>query len=117
PRISLSSSYTVQEPTKNFRPMRRAEYLDHIRDLFYTDSYLGPDYKQLDPNFDIADLVDPIMKDENGELLPHDFDWWDEATGQGFVKEVKANVSGGTDHVNYLIALGYTDQEGFIKND
>ena len=117
PRINISSSYTVQEPTKRFRPMGREEYLEHIRELFWDEAYLGPDYTQPNPNFDLISKVDPIMKDNQGNLLDNNFDWWEAATKKGTIKDVNASISGGSERINYLISLAYTDQHGFIKND
>ncbi len=117
PQLTISSSYTIQEPTKKFRPMGRKDYLEHIRDLFWDEAYLAPDYTRPNPDFDVVSKVDPVMKDSEGNLLDNNFDWWDAATQQGQIREVKASLSGGGEKVNYLISLGITDQDAFIKND
>jgi len=117
PQISLSSSYTIQEPTNTFRPMGRDEYLEHIRELFWDEAFLAPDYTQPNPEFDLISKVDPIMKDQEGALLNNNFDWWDAATQKGQIREIQANLSGGTERTTYLLSAGLTDQHGFIKND
>lgn len=117
PRVVVSSSYSSQTPSKNFRPMRREGYLEHIRELFWDEAFLPPDYVEPNPDFDLVSKVDPIMKDSEGNLLENDFDWWDEATHRGEIKEINASLSGGSEKINYLISLGITDQSAFIKND
>ncbi len=117
PRLTISSSYTIQEPTKKFRPMGRKDYLEHIRGLFWDEAYLAPDYTQPNPDFDLISKVDPVMKDSEGKLLDNNFDWWDAATQQGKIREIKASLLGGGERISYLISLGVTDQEAFIKND
>ena len=117
PRLTVSSSYTLQEPTNDFRPMRRPEYLEHIRELYWDEAFLAPDYTQPNPDFDLISKVDPIMKDNEDNLLDNDFDWWDAATKTGTIGELQASLSGGAERINYLISLGLTEQDGFIKND
>lgn len=117
PRLTVSSSYTIQEPTKKFRPMQRKGYLEHIRELFWDEAYLSPDYVKPNPDFDLISKVDPSMKDGNGNLLDNDFDWWKAATQKGKIREINASLSGGSEKVTYLISLGLSDQEAFIRND
>ncbi|MDR6338101.1 TonB-linked SusC/RagA family outer membrane protein [Filimonas zeae] len=117
PRVAISSSYATQSPRGNIRPMNRAEYLQHIRDLYYEEAYLGPDYTQPNPNFNIASRVDPSLKNTSDQLLPNDFSWWDAGTRTGSIADHQLSVSGGGDKVNYLISVNYTDQKGFIRND
>lgn len=117
PRLTVSSSYTTQNPTNSFRPMGRTEYLEHIRELFWDEAFLAPDYTQPNPDFDLVSKVDPIMKDTEGNLLDNNFDWWDAATKTGTIHEVQASLSGGSERINYLVSLGLTNQDGFIRND
>ena len=117
PRVTVNSSYTTQKPTKDFRPMGREEYLQHIRDLFWDEAYLAPDYTQPNPDFDLISKVDRSMIDADGNLLDNNFDWWKAATHPGAIKKVDVGLSGGGQKINYLISLGFTDQNAFIKND
>ncbi|MDT0642787.1 TonB-dependent receptor [Zunongwangia sp. F363] len=116
-RVSASSSYAIQEPTEDIRPMRREEYLNHMYDLLYEEAYLAPDYTQPNPNFNLEDYIDPSMLTEDGEIAPFDYDWFDEGTHKGYINENKVSVSGGSEAVRYLFSLGLTDQENFIRND
>ena len=117
PRISFSSSYSNQRPTSDLRPMNREEYLQNIRDAYWNLSYIGPDYTQPNPNFNVAQYVDATMRGANGEVLPNDFDWYDAATKNGSIIENTLSFSGGSDRVTYLISGGLTNQKGFVIND
>lgn len=117
PRISFSSSYATQTPSVDLRPLNRQEYLDKVRDLHYNEAFLGPDYTTPNPAFNLASKVDAVMKDAAGNILPNDFNWWEEATKTGSIMDHQLSISGGGDKVNYLISGGYTDQKGYIIND
>jgi TonB-linked SusC/RagA family outer membrane protein len=97
--------------------MNRNEYLQNIRDAYYTLSYLGPDYTQPNPNFNVAQYVDATMRGANGQVLPNDFNWYDAATNNGSIVENNLSLSGGNDRVTYLLSGGLTNQKGFIIND
>lgn len=115
-RISYTSSIATQSPSGNVRPMNREEYLDKVRDLFWDQAYLAPDYTQPNPNFNIANHVHISVR-EGGNLVPTRFNWWDEGTNKGYILDNQLSISGATDKVNYLISGAYTDQKGFIMND
>ncbi|MBO9566026.1 MAG: SusC/RagA family TonB-linked outer membrane protein [Niastella sp.] len=117
PRFAFSSSYSTQTPTVSLRPMRREAYLDHVRQLYYNEAWLAPDYTKPNPAFDLASKLDATMKDANGNIVPLDYDWWGEGTNPGYINDNQLSISGATDKVNYLISGAYTDQSGFIIND
>jgi TonB-linked SusC/RagA family outer membrane protein len=117
PRIAFSSSYSTQRPTGDLRPKNREEYLQGIKDAYYTDAYLGPDYTQPNPAFNVATKVDATMRDAGGNLLPYDFDWWNAGTNTGRIAENNLSISGGGDRVTYNLSGGWVDQKGFIIND
>jgi TonB-linked SusC/RagA family outer membrane protein len=116
-RISFSSAYTTGNPTVNLRPLNREEFLQKIRDLYYDQAYLAPDYTTPNPAFDLLSKVYPALKDANGNLLPNDFSWWKAGTQTGTIQDYQLSVSGGAEKINYLISGGYTNQKGIIKND
>ncbi|MDG3581188.1 TonB-dependent receptor [Galbibacter pacificus] len=117
PRVTISTSYATQEPSKDLSPLNRDDYLEHIRKLQYENAYLGPDYINPNPDFDLADYIDSSMLDENGNIVDTNFNWWDEGTQLGFINEQKISVSGGSEKIRFLISLDHTNQEGFIVND
>lgn len=116
-RISFSSQYATQKPNIDLKPMARDEYLDHIKYLYYDQAFLAPDFTQPNPAFDLVSKVDASMKDAQGNLLPNDFSWYDEATKTGAIVDNQLSVSGGTDKINYLLSGSLTRNSGFINND
>lgn len=116
-RISFSTQYATQKPNIDLKPMARDEYLDHIKYLYYDQAFLAPGFTQPNPAFDLISKVDPSMKDAQGNLLPNDFSWYDEATKRGSIIDNQLSVSGGTDKINYLLSGSLTRNSGFIEND
>jgi TonB-linked SusC/RagA family outer membrane protein len=116
-RISFSSQYATQKPNIDLKPMARDEYLDHIKYLYYDEAFLAPDFTRPNPAFDLVSKVDASMKDAQGNLLPNDFSWYDEATKTGAVVDNQLSVSGGTDKITYLLSGSLTRNSGFINND
>ncbi|WEK33512.1 MAG: SusC/RagA family TonB-linked outer membrane protein [Candidatus Pseudobacter hemicellulosilyticus] len=116
-RISFSSSYSTQQPSNTIRPMKRDQYLEHVRMLYWDEAFLGPDYTSPNPNFNLALRVDASQRDASNKLVETDFDWYDAATKPGFIQNNLLRVSGGGERVNYLISGSFTNQAGFIVND
>lgn len=119
PRITFSSAYTSQKPTQgDLRPLNREEYLEQFKDAFYTQAFQGPDYLTPNPSFNVAAVVDPTMANATRtEVLPNNFDWWDEGTKTGSIVENTLSFSGGGDRVTYFLSGGLVDQKGYIIND
>ncbi|MFC4209844.1 SusC/RagA family TonB-linked outer membrane protein [Pedobacter lithocola] len=116
-RISLSSQYATQEPNVALKPMARDEYLDHIKYLYYDQAFLAPSYTQANPNFNLASFVDLSMKDAQGNILPNNFSWYEEATRTGIILDNQLSVSGGSDKLTFLLSGNFTKNAGFINND
>ncbi|WP_276500323.1 SusC/RagA family TonB-linked outer membrane protein [Terrimonas pollutisoli] len=118
PRIAFSTAYTTQNPTVDLRPLNREEYLEQFKDAFYTQAFMGPDYTQPNPAFNVAAVMDPTMVNATRtEVLPNDFDWWDAGVNTGSIFENTLSFSGGGDKVTYLLSGGLVDQKGYIIND
>lgn len=119
-KVSFSSSYTLSNPTKNFRPMNREEYLNFTKDFWYDKAYTGPDYTTPNKDYRLADyLPDKPMLDNTQPdgISTNDYDWWNEGTRTGSIFENKLSLAGGSETVSYLISYANTDQKGFILND
>jgi len=116
-RITFSSQYATQNPNIDTRPMAREEYLDKIRYLYYDQAFLAPTYTEPNPAFDLSSVVDRSMKDPQGNLLPNDFSWYDEASQNGYVLDNQISISGGSEKINYLLSGSLTRNTGFIVND
>jgi TonB-dependent starch-binding outer membrane protein SusC len=125
PRVSVSSSYATLQPSQNIRPLRRSAYIDHLNMQLYDLRFQGPDFTTPNPdyvgyfepgqginaNFELQSRTNP------GQFNDNDFDWWGEGTQTGFVRQNEVSVAGASESISYLISLGLTEQEGFIKND
>ncbi len=118
PRVAFSSAYTSQSPSVNLRPLNRAEYLEQFKDAFYTQAFTGPDFTTPNPSFNVAAVVDPTMANATRtEVLPNDYNWWDQGTKTGLISEHNLSLSGGGDRVTYLLSGGLVNQKGYIVND
>lgn len=117
PKITLSTSYTTQTPSRNIKPLDREGYINKVRDLFWDEAYLAPNYTELDPSFNPADYLNGVVLDTNGEIPDNDFNWWDAATKTGSITEHKVSITGGSKNTSYLISAAYTNQSGYIIND
>lgn len=117
PRIAYSGAYTSQRPSVDLRPLNREEYLQRVTDAFWRQAYIGPDFTQPNPAFNLATKVDASMRDASGNLRANDYDWWANATKQGSISENNLSVSGGTDNVSYLLSGSMVGQKNFIVND
>lgn len=117
PKISFSTAFTSQRPSvgDDLKPNNRQQYLDGVRDAFWQEAYIGPDYTQLNPAFDVRTKIDPTARPgyDNGS----DFSWYDEGTNNGAIVETNLSVSGGGDRVTYLLSGGFVNQKGWIIND
>jgi TonB-dependent starch-binding outer membrane protein SusC len=119
PVISFNTSYTAQKPSNgDFVPKNREQYLQGIRDAFYTEAYTSESgYTEPNPDFNVALRVDASMRDANNNLLPNDFNWWDAGTQTGTIHEQNLSISGGSEKVTYLLSGGLVNQKGYIIND
>ena len=117
PRIAYSGSYSSQRPTVDLRPLNREEYLQRVTDAFWRQAYIGPDYTQPNPAFNLATKVDASMRDASGNLRTNDYDWWGNATKPGAISENNLSISGGAENVSYLLSGSMMNQKNFIIND
>lgn len=118
-KINFSSSYSLQSPTKNIKPMNRSQLLDWDKEVLWSKAYTEESgYTKPNPDFDLASwLPDPYHRDENGNIASTDYNWWDAFTRTGTILENKVSISGGSEEVSYLISLANTTQKNMIKND
>ena len=118
-KVSFSSSYSIQKPTKDLRIMNREEMLDFDNECLWLYSKTeASGYTQQDPNFNLASrMPDSWMTDSQGNIVPGDYDWWSDFTRTGQIQENKLNVSGGSDAMSYLISVGNTTQKNYLLND
>lgn len=117
PRISFSTAYTSQNPTvtDDLKPKGREEFLEGVRQAWWREAYLAPDYTTPNPAFDVRSKIDPTA--QVGYDKGTDFNWYEEATNVGSIFENTLTFSGGGDKVTYLLSGGLVNQKGWIIND
>lgn len=118
-KITFSSSYSFQNPTKNLKTMNRAGMIQWMKDTQWNTAYTKESgYTQDNPDFNLAATApDSYMRDENGNLIDMDYNWWDEFTRTGHIFENKLSISGGNENTSYLLSVGNTDQKNMLLND
>jgi len=118
-KVSLSSSYSIQNPTHNYSTMNREQYLGYVKNLVYDKSYTKESgYTAEDPSFKLyQQLPETYMHDAAGNITTTDFNWWGAATQQASIKENRISISGGTDDISYLVSFGNTNQKNYLIND
>jgi TonB-linked SusC/RagA family outer membrane protein len=118
-KISLSTSYSIQNPTKNLRPMNRAELLDFVKENMWNKAYTKVSgFKEDSTGFNLATwMPDGYMRNSDGTIISTDFNWWDACTRTGSILENKLSVSGGNEAISYLVSYGNTAQKNFLLND
>lgn len=119
-KVTFSSAYTTQKPSggDKVKPKNREEFLEGIRQGFWNQAYLGPDYTTPNPAFKLEDVVDASNALPGRTALnPYDYNWYDEATNTGSILESNITLTGGGDRVTYLLSGGLVNQKGFIIND
>ena len=118
PKIAFTSAYTSQKPTQNLHTWDRDGFIEQFKDAYWNEAFLGPDYTQPNPAFNVVQKVDASMATANRTALnPYDFNWWKAGTGPGHISESNLSLSGGGEHFNYLLSGSMADQKNFIKAD
>jgi len=118
PRIAFSSAYTTQTPTVgNLKPFDRDGFIAQLTESFYDRAYLAPNYTERNPAFKVSDVADAAMRDGTGNLLPNNYNWFQEGTNTGSIFENNLSISGGSERASYLLSGSLVDQKGFIIND
>ena len=118
-KISLSTSYSIQTPTNKMEIMDRARMLSFDNECLWQYSKTeASGYTQQDPNFKLSErMPDAWMTDDQGNIIPGDYDWWGDFTRNGHIWETKLNISGGSDAMSYLVSVGNTQQKNYLLND
>lgn len=69
--------------------------------------------------------ADNALFDSNGKFVSdanllgtygEDLDWYDQAVRRGYRQEYNINANGATEKADYLLSLGYLDEDGYLKN-
>ncbi len=116
PRFSFTATATIQNPVKKYDYLSAPEWIDWVK---------VKAQETLD-NTNVPEAWWPYYYPNELSILnnPNHFgtantDWQDLITNDNALwQQYSMNVSGGSEKVNYLVSLGYSDQEGvMIEND
>ena len=86
----------------------------------YASQHLIADRLQLN----IFDKADEALFTADGKLVSdarikgtygEDLDWYKQAIGHGYRQEYNFNANGATEKSDYLVSLGYLDEQGYLK--
>ncbi len=117
PTITLSSSYSIQQPTRNFRTMNTEQYTGFLTNLMWNKAYTqASGYTEADPTFVLKNQF-PVTTMSAAYDNGTDFDWWNAASQEPSINENKISISGGSDAISYLISYGNTNQKNLLIND
>lgn len=118
-KITLTSSYSIQNPTRNYSTMNREEYLAFLKNLMWDQSYTqASGYTEENGNYNLAQsLPETYMTNTDGSISATDFDWWGTSTRQASILENQLSISGGNEAISYLVSYGNTNQKNFLLND
>ncbi|MCB0426261.1 MAG: TonB-dependent receptor [Mangrovimonas sp.] len=124
-RIEFSSFLTTSSYTNRLDVLNAKEYGEVLWQANINDG-LNPNNNNLSYQFDwsvdsnnnaVLDFISvPEFLDDEQTLKSADTDWYDEISQTGFATSYNLNVSNGTEKGNYLLSLGYLDNEGIVKN-
>jgi TonB-linked SusC/RagA family outer membrane protein len=116
PIFNYSGHYTLQTPSNIPKMQNREGYLNKMRDVYWEDGFLAPDYTQPNPAFDPTDYwtSDPLVE---GYESGTEFDWLDAGTQPAYIQEHNISMRGKSEMTSYFISAGYSDQHGFVIND
>jgi TonB-dependent starch-binding outer membrane protein SusC len=117
PRISLSSSYSFQKATHDYKTMNTAQYIDFLTNLMWTKSYTAASgYTEANPDYIVQNDF-PVTSFSANYSNGVDVDWWDLSTQNPFINENRISISGGSDAISYLVSYGNTNQQNMLIND
>lgn len=102
-KISLSVETGISQVAKRYEMMDTETYAAYTRDLYVNASS------------DLVTLTPPAWVDD-AALLAINTDWQQEALEQGQVVKSDMAISGGGEHGNYRLSLGYISQSGAIRD-
>ena len=93
-KVNFSSSYSFQTPTHKLNTMNRNEMLNFDNECLWQYSKTKESgYTQQDPNFKLSErMPDAWMTDDQGNIIPGDYNWWDDFIRTGSIWENQSNV-------------------------
>lgn len=117
PEINFSSQYSMQRPWRELRAQSPEEFMQKIEHSDLEQSRLAPEYTQRNPawaettNFKTNHEIEAFNAN-----LP--FDWYSAATNENpYIMKSDLSIANSTGKSNYFTSVGYTRQEGHMKDE
>ena len=118
PILEYNGTFTLQGLINgDIKRLNSEGFANQIRDIYLSESRMGEDLSQMNPNFD------PTVKFRNeraiaGYLAGVETDWWDMLTEPTpYIMNHNLSIRGKTDMNSYFLSFGYTDQQNLVVND
>ncbi len=116
--INYQASYTMQDPTKEFRAQGVEGWYDQYVNGFFFDSRFAPDFTELDPDYDARPLFktqdmvtayDAYVQNSGPEA-----GWYDLLTDNNpSIQSHNLSLTHHNENVSSFMSVGYTDQIGY----
>jgi TonB-linked SusC/RagA family outer membrane protein len=118
PVIEYSGKYTTQSLiNKDINRLDREGFLNQLADVYISESRMGADLLQRNPDFDVV----PLFRDgavAEGYADETDTDWWNLLSNPNpYIQDHSLSLRGKNELTSYFVSFGYTDQENMVKND
>ncbi len=118
PIIEYSGQFTGQRLINgDMKPIGRDGFIRQLEDCFISESRMGPDLLQRNPNFDVTTKFKDTPATD-GYLAGTNTDWWDLlSNSHPYVQNHNLSIRGKGEMASYFISFGFTDQKNIVKND
>ena len=118
PVLEYNGSFSLQGSINNdMRSLSREDYLRQISDVYLSESRMGDDMLQMNPNFDPS----RYFRDERatvGYLSDVNTDWYDLlSTPTPYIQNHNISIRGKSELSSYFVSFGFADQKNQVKND
>jgi len=117
PEINFSSQYSMQRPWRELKAQSPEEFMLKVEHSDLEQSRLAPDYTERNP-----DWAETTNFKTNHEIEAYNanlpYDWYSQATNDSpYIMKHDLSIANSTGKSNYYTSLGYTGQEGHMKDE
>ena len=117
PILEYNGTFTIQGLINgDMKRLDREGFANQIADIYLSESRMGDDMMQRNPNFD------PTLKFRNERAIAGynagvDTDWWDLLTEPTpYIQTHNLSIRGKTEMNSYFLSFGFTDQQNLVIN-
>ena len=118
PVIEYSGNYTFQSLINHdMKRLDRDGFLNQLADVYISQSRMGADLLQKNPDFDLTPLFrDPTVS--AGYANGTNTDWWKLLSNPNpYIQNHSISLRGKNEQTSYFVSFGYADQENMVKHD